>query len=85
VNAALTAVVEALEAERLIPIPRADRAVAVDSDDLTLLLSCLTTRSMPGSFPPGMAAALARLEAAVRPHAVRRQFTGRPPASRKDP
>jgi len=68
VNPALAPVVEMLEAERVRPVPRARRAVAVDVDDLALVLDALRRRSARKAFPAEVAAAFGRLEMTVRRH-----------------
>ena len=73
-SAALGAAVSRLEAERLIPVPRASHAVAVDVDDLALLLHHLTRgrdgRGRPGPMSSAAAAACSRLQSVVRCHAT---------------
>lgn len=63
----LTAVVESLEAERLAPVPRASHAVAVDVDDLALILHHAQNAA---SGPGDVALAFQRLTDVVRAHAV---------------
>lgn len=69
---ALAAVVEALEAERLAPVPRGSRTVGVDADDLALVLDhARNAASMPGE----VALASQRLGASLRAYAVREALT----------
>jgi hypothetical protein len=65
---ALAERIAALEAERLAPVPRASHAVGVDAGDLTLVLDYIRASASTGGTR--VAAACARLEAAVRPHAT---------------
>jgi hypothetical protein len=60
VSHALRARVDALEAERLAPVPRASRAIAVDAEDVALLLGHVK------QAPPPVWEAYWRLEKAVR-------------------
>jgi predicted component of type VI protein secretion system len=68
---ALAAAVGRLEAERLAPVPRARRAVAVDVDDLALVLdhvaSTLTARPR---LSEAAASAYGRLDDLLRRHAT---------------
>jgi hypothetical protein len=74
VNPALAAAVEALEAERLAPVPRASRTAAVDVDDLALVLEHVqaasaiqrTRNEMRGE----VTAAYQRLDQVVRCHGI---------------
>jgi hypothetical protein len=63
---ALAERVAALEAERLAPVPRASHTAGVDAGDLALVLDYV--RASAGGTR--VAAACARLEAAVRRHAT---------------
>lgn len=72
---ALAARVAALEAERLAPVPRPSRSVAVDVDDLALLAdyasAVVAAMSAKTSVPPmtgDTACAWQRIETAVRAH-----------------
>jgi hypothetical protein len=76
VNPALAAAVEALEAERLAPVPRASHIVGVDVDDLALVLehtrAADVNRSIAQDGMSGeVAAAHRRLDQAIRGHAAR--------------
>jgi hypothetical protein len=66
VNGPVSAAVAALEAERLAPVPRASRAVAVDVDDLALVLEALHEDADWRRVHGDVAAAFGRLERAVR-------------------
>lgn len=55
-----------LQAERLAPVPRASHAVAVDVDDLVVVLDHL--RQHGGRALPQVWEALGRLEKTVRSH-----------------
>lgn len=76
-NAALTARVAVLEAERLAPVPRASHAIAVDIDDLALLTAFVAdviAAARPGrrqdiAMSGATSVAWQRLDAAVRGHA----------------
>jgi hypothetical protein len=76
VNPALAAVVEALEAERLAPVPRSSHTVGVDVNDLALVLkhtrAAGANRSIAQDGITGeVAAAYHRLDLAIRGHAAR--------------
>ena len=68
-NVQLSPAVAALEAERLAPVPRASRAVAVDVDDLAVILELLHGEADWKRVDGEAAAAFGRLEKAVRRHA----------------
>jgi hypothetical protein len=68
--------IAALEAERLAPVPRASHAVGVDAGDLTLVLDHIRASASTGG--PQVAAACARLETAVRRHAIPGPGSGLP-------
>lgn len=73
-GSALAERVDALEAERLAPVPRASHAVAIDATDLILVLDHLRVlrARLTGSRPDAeVAAACGRLDAVARPHAAR--------------
>lgn len=65
---ALATLVEALEAERLAPVPRDSHTVGVDVDDLALVLDhAQTAASMPGE----VAVAFQHLGDVIRGHVMR--------------
>lgn len=68
-NARTSAIVADLEAERLTPVPRASHAVAVDVDDLALVLELAHGGTDWGRVRSDAVAAYGRLENAVRRHA----------------
>jgi len=68
VTAAVAEAAELLEAERLVPVPRAHRVAAVDVDDLALILHAVDTRVDWVRMSADVAAAYGRLELAVRRH-----------------
>lgn len=59
------AVVRQLEAERLAPVPRAGHAVAVDAEDVAILLRQVTRRKLT----PGARGAYDRLSGLLRSRA----------------
>lgn len=72
-NPALAAAVEALEAERLAPVPRATHTVGVDIDDLALVLehtwaADVNRRVARDGMSGEVAAAYRRLDQAIRGH-----------------
>jgi len=69
VTPALSIAVEHLEAERLAPVPRNSHAVAVDVDDLALLLEHVHEHTLHGPMRGEAAAAYGRLDKTVRCHA----------------
>lgn len=75
---ALEALADALEAEKARPVPRAERAVAVDVDHLCLLLdyvagtvAAAADRRKPDAMTGDAAVAWQKLEAAVTGYARR--------------
>lgn len=62
---AIDRIVEQLEAERLTPVPRASHAVAVDVDDVAIVLDHIHDWSA-GRLPRHIAEACDRLDKAVR-------------------
>jgi hypothetical protein len=76
VNPALAAAVEALEAERLAPVPRASHTVGIDVDDLALVLEHTRATDLNRSIAQDrmsgeVAAAYRRLDQAIRGHTTR--------------
>lgn len=68
-NAAIAPALAALEAERLAPVPRASHVVAVDVDDLAVVLEMTRSGADWRRVSGDVAAAFGRLEKVVRRHA----------------
>lgn len=65
-TATIAEVISTLEAERAVPVPRANRVAAVDVDDLALILDAIRIRADWIRIDAQVAAACERLELAVR-------------------
>ncbi len=69
-NAALAAALDALEAERLAPVPGSGRAVAVDAADIAAVLEHVAAHTLLARMTADVTGAYARLELAARRHAA---------------
>ena len=65
---ALDARLRQLDAERLAPVPRASHAVAIDVDDLALVLAHVGEHTFLNRMRADTAAAYGRLHSTVRRH-----------------
>lgn len=68
---AMAALLESLEAERLTPVPRASHVVAVDVDDLCVLLDYARESVGRLAFPASVGDSYGRLEKVTWAHGAR--------------